>query len=83
MSSMESFWQPHFAKLVGGAAENTLFFGAVMAGNFLVATVGNVLATPLSKLVRNSDSELPFGAVRPLLAPSWLTAEPRTTAKTV
>ena len=26
--------------------------------------------------------EGPFGAVRPLLAPSWLTAEPRTTART-
>jgi MFS family permease len=52
LSSMESFWQPHFARLVGGAAENTLFFGAVMAGNFLVATVGNLLATPLSKLLR-------------------------------
>jgi MFS family permease len=52
LSSMESFWQPHFAKLVGGAAENTLFFGAVMAGNFLVATAGNLLAVPLSKLLR-------------------------------
>jgi DHA1 family quinolone resistance protein-like MFS transporter len=52
LGSMESFWQPHFARLVGGAAENTLFFGAVMAGNFLIATVGNLLATPLSKLLR-------------------------------
>lgn len=52
LSSIESFWQPHFATLVGGAAENTLFFGAVMAGNFLIATAGNLLATPLSKLLR-------------------------------
>ncbi|MCI0393766.1 MAG: MFS transporter [Chloroflexi bacterium] len=52
LSSMESFWQPHFARLVEGAAENTLFFGAVMAGNFLVAMVGNLLATPLGRLLR-------------------------------
>lgn len=53
LGSMESFWQPHFARLQGGGAPNTLFFGAVMAGNFILAMVGNLLATPLSRLLRH------------------------------
>lgn len=49
--SLETFWQPFFADLLGGGEERSLFFGTVMAGYFLVGVVGNVLATPLSKLL--------------------------------
>ncbi|MBN1488013.1 MAG: MFS transporter [Anaerolineae bacterium] len=49
--SLESFWQPYFAGLLAGDEINTLFFGMVMGGNFLIGMVGNLLATPLSKLL--------------------------------
>jgi predicted MFS family arabinose efflux permease len=49
--SLETFWQPFFADLLGGGETQSLFFGTVMAGYFLVGVVGNVLATPLSKLL--------------------------------
>jgi len=47
--SLESFWQPNFANLLGGSEGNSLFFGVVMGGNFLVGMVGNLLATPVSR----------------------------------
>jgi predicted MFS family arabinose efflux permease len=49
--SLESFWQPFFADLLGGSQGNTVFFGVVMGGNFLIGMVGNLLATPLSRLL--------------------------------
>lgn len=51
--TMETFWQPHFANLLGGSEGNTLFFGLVMGGNFIVGMVGNLVATPLSRLFNN------------------------------
>jgi MFS family permease len=50
--SLEVLWQPHFASLLGGGAKHSFFFGLVMGGNFIVGMVGNVLATPLSRLLR-------------------------------
>lgn len=47
--SLETFWQPFFAGLMGGGEENSVFFGILMTGYFLVGIVGNVLATYLSK----------------------------------
>lgn len=49
--SLETLWQPYFAGLLGGAETPTLFFGVVMGGNFIVGMVGNLLATPLSRLL--------------------------------
>jgi MFS family permease len=49
--SLESFWQPFFAGLLGGIEGYSLFFGVVMGGNFLVGMAGNMLATPLSRLL--------------------------------
>lgn len=46
---LESFWQPHFANLLGGKQENTLFFGIIMGGNFIFGMLGNMLATPLTR----------------------------------
>ena len=47
--SLESFWQPHFANLFGGSEENTVWFGVIMGGNFLVGMLGNMIVTPVSK----------------------------------
>lgn len=49
--SLETLWQPFFAGLLGGAEVPTLFFGVVMGGNFIIGMVGNLLATPLSRLL--------------------------------
>ncbi|WP_374687294.1 MFS transporter [Promineifilum sp.] len=49
--SLEALWQPFFAALPGvsdGGAP-TLLFGVIMAGNFLVGMVGNLLSVPLSR----------------------------------
>ncbi len=47
--SLESFWQPHFANLFGGSEGNTVWFGVIMGGNFLVGMLGNMIVTPVSK----------------------------------
>ena len=47
--SLETFWQPFFATLLGGGEENSFFFGVLMTGYFLVGIMGNGLATYLSK----------------------------------
>ena len=47
--SLESFWQPHFADLFGGSEGNTVWFGVIMGGNFLVGMLGNMIVTPVSK----------------------------------
>jgi MFS family permease len=47
--SLESFWQPHFAGLFGSSDGNTVWFGVIMGGNFLVGMLGNMIATPVSK----------------------------------
>ena len=51
LSGIESFWQPHFAELFGGVEGNSIYFGIIMGGNFLVGMVGNLLATWFSKLL--------------------------------
>jgi MFS family permease len=49
--SLEALWQPHFAGLLDGA-QNSLLLGLVMGGNFIAGMVGNQLATPLSRWLR-------------------------------
>jgi MFS family permease len=51
LSGIESFWQPHFAELFGTVEGNSIYFGIIMGGNFLVGMVGNMLATWFSKLL--------------------------------
>jgi DHA1 family quinolone resistance protein-like MFS transporter len=50
MLGIETFWQPQFAVLQGGV-ENTLLFGLAMAGSFFAGVVGNVISTPLSRML--------------------------------
>lgn len=52
MAGIETFWQPHFASLLGDHEGSTFFFGLVLAGNFLLGMIGNLLATPLSRWLK-------------------------------
>jgi DHA1 family quinolone resistance protein-like MFS transporter len=49
LSGVETFWQPHFANLLGGSAEKSWLFGLVLAVSFLAGMGGNMLSIPLSK----------------------------------
>jgi MFS family permease len=52
LASIESFWSPHFAALVGDSEGNSLFFGALMAGSFLFGALGNMVSIPSSRLFK-------------------------------
>ena len=52
LSSVETFWQPYFADLLGGSRGNSVLFGFLLAGSFGLGMVGNLLSTPLSKLFK-------------------------------
>ncbi len=51
LSSIENFWQPHFSNLFAGGDGNTLIYGVIMGGNFIVGMLGNMLASFISKRV--------------------------------
>ncbi len=53
MISLENFWQPHFAELLGGSEGNSLIFGIIMAGNFVLGAVGNMLSPALAQRLGN------------------------------
>lgn len=52
--SSETFWQPFFAARLDTAASGpgTFALGAILAGSFLLGVVGNLVATPVSRLLR-------------------------------
>jgi MFS family permease len=52
LATVETFWQPRFAGLLGGAEGNSLLFGAIMAGSFLLGAVGNRASIPLSRILK-------------------------------
>jgi len=64
--SLESFWQPYFAHLLGGSQGKSFFFGLVMGGNFLLGMLGNLLATPLSRLLNKR-----YGLVCAIFQGAW------------
>jgi MFS family permease len=66
VSGLESFWQPFFAGLLGGSEGNSLFFGLIMGGNFLLGMVGNMLATPLSRRLNHR-----YGLVCAIFQGAW------------
>ena len=49
LGSLETFWQPRFATLLGGSEGNSVVFGVLLAGSFGLGALGNLLATPLSR----------------------------------
>ncbi|CAN5786450.1 MFS transporter [soil metagenome] len=51
LSSLEIFWQPNFARLLGAVEGNSFVFGVLLAGSFGLAMVGNLLSIPLSRLL--------------------------------
>jgi len=53
VASLETFWQPRFATLLGGRADaDPAVFGGVLAGAFAVGVVGNLVSIPLARLWR-------------------------------
>jgi MFS family permease len=52
LTSLEALWQPHFAGLLGGSEGRTLLFGLIMGGNFFAGMAGNLLSTPLLRLLK-------------------------------
>lgn len=50
--SIENFWQPHFALLLGGSEGNSMSFGFIMAGSFVLGAVGNMVSIPLAKALK-------------------------------
>jgi MFS family permease len=58
---LESFWQPFFADLPGASgadgSANTVLFGVIMAGNFLVGMAGNLLAGPIGRRLGRRSAE--------------------------
>lgn len=53
MVSLENFWQPHFASLMPWEGQNSVAFGMIMAGNFVLGAVGNMLSGALSQRFGN------------------------------
>lgn len=52
LTASENLWQPFFADRLGGATpENTILFGVILAGCFGMGMLGNLVATPLTRLV--------------------------------
>lgn len=51
LSGVETFWQPYFASLLGDRG-SSLLYGLLLAGSFGLGMLGNLLATPLSRLLR-------------------------------
>jgi len=52
LASIESFWSPHFAALIGGSEGNSMFFGVLMAGSFLFGAAGSMGSIPLGRLFK-------------------------------
>jgi len=49
ISGVEAFWQPRFARLLGGGAGRSHLFGAIAAATFAFSAAGSALVAPLSK----------------------------------
>ena len=52
LAGIETFWQPRFETLLGGSDGNTVVFGVIMAGSFLIGALGNIVSIPLSRFFR-------------------------------
>lgn len=49
LAGAETFWQPHFAKILGSGAGSSWIFGSIMAVSFLVGVGGNLLSIQISR----------------------------------
>ncbi len=50
LAGIETFWQPRFEALLGGSEGNTIIFGVITAGSFLIGALGNMTSVPLGRL---------------------------------
>ena len=50
LTGLESFWQPQLRPLMSGGTENTIYLGIIMAGNFLLGMLGNIISTPIARI---------------------------------
>ncbi len=71
LAGVETFWQPYFAQLLGGSADQSWLFGLVMAISFLAGVGGNMLSIPASKRL-NHRYALVAGLARALQAMALL-----------
>ena len=53
MVSLENLWQPHFMTLLENSENNTISFGIIMSGNFVLGAVGNMISPILAKRFGN------------------------------
>ncbi len=51
LASVETFWQPRFAELLGGSDGHRVLFGALMMGGFLAGMVGSLASIPVTRLL--------------------------------
>ena len=58
LTTMENLWQPFFADILTGRSQNTLTFGIIMTGNFLLGMAGNLLSIPLSRWFKGRYARL-------------------------
>lgn len=49
LAGLETFWQPHFAALFGGAEGKTPLFGVILAGCFFAGMLGNLASIRVSR----------------------------------
>lgn len=49
LASVETFWQPRFAELLGGSEGHRVLFGTLLMGGFLAGMVGNLVSIPLTQ----------------------------------
>ena len=52
LTSIETFWQPQFATLISGEPDSVLF-GLLMTGAFLLGVCGNLISIPITKRLNN------------------------------
>ncbi|MDX1417998.1 MAG: MFS transporter [Candidatus Promineifilaceae bacterium] len=51
LAGAETFWQPHFAGILGSGASNSWMFGLIMAVSFLAGVAGNLFSVQISSLL--------------------------------
>jgi len=71
LATIETFWQPHFAELLGGGEGRTILFGLVMAVAFVVGAIGNLASIPLGQRL-NGRYELLAGIMQGLQGLAFL-----------
>ncbi len=71
LATIETFWQPRFADLLGGGEGRTMLFGLVMAVAFVVGAIGNMASIPLGRRL-NGRYELLAGIMQGLQGLSFL-----------